>query len=72
MSGPHDGPNCTCRHDGTQWVKRCVMATIQDRADAARWAADHVREHPEREYTAAYLKLAAEGGLKSTCNEDLR
>lgn len=75
MSGPHDGPKCSCKHDGTQWLRRCVAATTNDRQESARWAADHVRRNPDTTFTDEYLALAVEGGLRSTCrvgNEDLR
>jgi hypothetical protein len=38
-SGPHDGPRCACRHDGTRWQAMCVAAQ-------ADW---------DREHTAAML-----------------
>lgn len=77
MSGPHDGPKCACRNDGAHWLKRCAAAAAEDRAIAARWAADHVRANPTTSYNVEYLQLAREGGLTDTRvplsnNEDLR
>jgi hypothetical protein len=31
-SGPHDGPRCACRHDGTYWRQMCVAAAAADKA----------------------------------------
>jgi hypothetical protein len=31
-SGPHDGPRCACRHDGTYWREMCVAAAAADKA----------------------------------------
>jgi hypothetical protein len=41
-SGPHDGPRCACRHDGTYWREMCVAAAAADKAlhESVRRAAE--------------------------------
>lgn len=59
MSGPHDGPRCSCRHDGAKWTARCVAATKSDNEEAGKWAADFVRLNPNTQFKTDYLALAA-------------
>lgn len=69
MSGPHDGDKCGCRHDGSVWTNRCAAAAANDRAESARWAADHIRANPTTKFTTEYLACAA---YVPPSNEDLR
>lgn len=69
MSGPHDSDKCACKHDGVNWLKRCVAAAANDRAESARWTADHIRANPTTQFTAEYIALA---NTWWHANEDLR
>jgi hypothetical protein len=41
-SGPHDGPRCACRHDGTHWRAMCVAAAAAFNALHAEAMAAHL------------------------------